>query len=259
MCPIRVVDTVRIDAHSTCEIGADARCDTRRMVRIRRTLGAAVAAALGAAVLSGCGSSLYSDPNLVTGRSAQQLQAHSHVQARKLTSFAVGLDGTIAVAAQPKARGNSALAPLFEGSPIPIAGTGPVVPPDQSSLGLTVSIAGTHTRVTLIQTGGHRYAVALGRNILLPGAHATTDLQRVIVGLIHTMTAPTLGSTSHLRCDGTAATCPPGSTARSDAWVSPPGSCVAFKQLHTRPAGSPTSRRVRQQRSGIQQLVGCVG
>jgi hypothetical protein len=165
------------------------------MVRTRRTLGAAVAAALGAAILSACGSSSYSGPNLAKGLSAQQLQAQSQVQALKLTSFVLGLNGTIAVAAQPKALGSSALAPLFGGSPIPVAGTGPVVPPDQFSLGLSISIAGTNTPVTLIQTGGHLYAVALGRNILLPVAHATTDLQRVIVGLIHTMTAPTLGST----------------------------------------------------------------
>lgn len=71
-----------------------------------------------------------------------------------------------------------------------------MVPPDQFSLRLRISIAGTNPPVTLIQTGGHLYAVALGRNILLPVAHATTNLQRVIVGLIHTMTAPTLGSTT---------------------------------------------------------------
>jgi len=145
--------------------------------------------------MSACGSSSYSGPNLAKGLSAQQLQAQSQVQALKLTSFVLGLNGTVAVAAQPKAIGTSALAPLFGGTPIPIAGSGPVVPPAQFSLALTISVGGTKTPATLIQTGGHLYAVALGRTILLPVAHATTNLRSVIVGFIHTMSSPTLGST----------------------------------------------------------------
>ena len=78
---------------------------------------------------------------------------------------------------------------------MPIVGSGPVVPPDQFSLALNIDIAGTKTPVTLVQTGGHLYAIALGKTILLPVAHATANLRAVIAGLIRTMRAPSLGST----------------------------------------------------------------
>jgi hypothetical protein len=165
------------------------------MARTRSLLAAIAVAVAGTALLSACGSSSYSGPNLAKGLSAQQLQAQSQAQTRKLTTFVLGINGTGAIAAQPTALGSSALASSFNGTPIPIAGSGPVVPPAQFSLALTVDVAGTTTPVSLIQTGGHLYAVALGRNILLPVAHATTDLRAIIVELIHTMRAPALGST----------------------------------------------------------------
>jgi len=166
------------------------------MARMRSLLAAVAIATAGTALLAGCGSSAsYSGPNLAKGLSAQQLQAQSLAQTLKLTSFVLGVNGTAAIAAQPNAIGTSGLAPLFTGTPVPIVGSGPVVPPDQFSLALNIDIAGTKTPVTLVQTGGHLYAIALGKTILLPVAHATANLRAVIAGLIRTMRAPSLGST----------------------------------------------------------------
>jgi len=165
------------------------------MSRTRSALAVIAVAGAGAALLSACGSSSYTGPNLAKGLSATQLQAHSQAQTLKLTTFILGVNGTAAIAAQPKALGSSALASLFNGAPLPIAGSGPVVPPAQFSLALNVDIAGTQAPVTLTQTGGRLYAVALGKTLLLPVAHATADLRSVIVELIRTMDAPVLGST----------------------------------------------------------------
>ncbi len=165
------------------------------MARTHSLIAAIAVAGAGGALLSACGSSSYTGPNLAKGLSATQLQAQSQVQARKLTTFVLGINGTAAIAAQPAALGSSAPSSLFNGTPLPIAGSGPVVPPAQFSLMLNVDIAGTKAPVTLTQTGGHLYAVAVGETILLPVAHATADLRSVIVELIHTMRAPTLGST----------------------------------------------------------------
>ncbi len=159
-------------------------------------LAAVAIAAAGTVLLAGCGSSAsYSGPNLAKGLSAQPLQAQSLAQTLKLTSFVLGINGTAAIAAQPEAVGTSSLAPLLSGTPVPIAGSGPVVPPDQFSLALSIDIAGTKTPVTLVQTRGHLYAIALGKTILLPVAHATANLRAVIAGLIRTMRGPVLGST----------------------------------------------------------------
>ena len=157
------------------------------MARTRSLLAAVAVVGAGAVLLSACGSSSYTGPNLAKGLSATQLQAQSQVQTLKLTTFVLGVNGSAAIAAQPKALGSSALASLFDGTPLPIAGSGPVVPPAQFSLALNIDIAGTQTPITLTQTGGHLYAVALGKAILLPVAHATADLRAIIVELIHTM------------------------------------------------------------------------
>jgi hypothetical protein len=166
------------------------------MLRTGRTLGALATAGAAAALLAACGSSSYSGPNLAKGLTPAQLQSKSQAQVLTLTSFVLGINGTAAIAAVPKALGNSALAPVLSGTPLPIAGSGPVIAPEQFSLAMSLSVAGTTTPVTLVQTGGHLYAVALGRNILLPEAHASTDLSSVVVGMIHAMNAPTLGATT---------------------------------------------------------------
>ena len=165
------------------------------MARTRKLPTAVAIVGAGAVLLSACGSSSYTGPNLAKGLSATQLRATSQVQTRKLTTFVLGVNGTAAIAAQPEALGSSALAAPFNGTPLPIAGSGPVVPPTQFSLALNLDIAGTRTPITLTQTGGHVYAAALGNAILLPVPHATADLRAIIVELIHTMAAPALGPT----------------------------------------------------------------
>jgi hypothetical protein len=172
-------------------------CHTLDVVRFRTLPCALAAVGVSAVVLAGCGSSGYSGPNVAKGLSATALAGASQKQVALLKTFVLGVSGTTTVALQPKALPSASPLAIL-GSGIPISGTGPVIAPNAFSLALSVTVGGTAAPLTLTQLGGHVYAIALGRTMLLPTTGAIVNVKSLIVGIIHVMTSPSIGSTSSI-------------------------------------------------------------